>query len=237
VSTVTVEVDRCTAIEGGQQVSVSAPNELGAVEVAFYLDVHDGCKGSPIESRTIPCGSMCEPIGLHPYAVSCAGGADKVRICEGAAVLAGQVQSVSPVGNWSGPEPSCVVDGCPILPDPDHGTVQCSGNQEGDTCQRRCNVGYRLLGTAEGRSLEVSQCTQGSWNPAPSTCTKRDCGTPEPAPHTTYECEGSVYGSLCALSCDAGYEPTPAAPMEIKCDGDGIWEAYDPNPCQLSVDV
>lgn len=228
---VTVPVGECTLISAtgeGQRIVATAPNNLNVVDLAFYPADDVNCQGPTLHDRSTLCGSMCEAVGMHAYAVSCSAGADKTRTC-----IANENNGT--LGNWSGPEPVCVVDGCAVVAAPDHGDVLCSGNQQGDMCSARCNVGYRHLGTPDGEGgAAIMRCEDGTWTPTLPQCVRRDCGAPIRPPHGSYECSGTTYGSQCALACDEGYQPSITASLEVGCNGDGLWNGLDVDPCQPS---
>ncbi len=73
-------------------------------------------------------------------------------------------------GGWSGTAPTCTIVSCPVLTDPDHGTVSVTTTTYQSKATYACSTGYTLKGGAE------STCQAGgTWSAAP-TCSPVDCG-------------------------------------------------------------
>ncbi|XP_019625813.1 PREDICTED: LOW QUALITY PROTEIN: sushi, von Willebrand factor type A, EGF and pentraxin domain-containing protein 1-like [Branchiostoma belcheri] len=124
---------------------------------------------------------------------------------------------------WSGAQPACSRNACPVLDPPPHGAVQ-GGHLYGDTATFSCDAGYQLSGTA-AVTCQDSQ----AWSDTPPTCDRKAC--PAASDPTNGQVSGGrLYGDTVTFSCHPGYELQGSA--TAVCQADQTWSQDEPS-CQL----
>ncbi|XP_062263221.1 complement decay-accelerating factor isoform X2 [Platichthys flesus] len=73
---------------------------------------------------------------------------------------------------------------------------------EGSTATVECVHGY-VIDTGSG----VLSCTGGKWTELDLRCKMKDCGTPKPQPHLTFNLtEGTLFGAEIEVRCEKGFQ-------------------------------
>ncbi|XP_071829906.1 uncharacterized protein [Apostichopus japonicus] len=194
---VTVRVVRCPIIDVPAHASVSG----------------SGCSTSSTSVRGTTCVFSCDS-GYERSSGS------NSRICL-------QDTSVPYQGYWGGTKPQCTAVQCSISSDP-HGSVSgCSGLTVPyrETCVFICDVGFR---TPAGESRRTRSCqADRSWSGQPFECSVQvTCPALQPLTNGAYHLPtctsaGNVYGTVCTVNCDGGYELS--GPSPVQCLDSGLW--------------
>ncbi|PIK52467.1 putative sushi, von Willebrand factor type A [Apostichopus japonicus] len=194
---VTVRVVRCPIIDVPAHASVSG----------------SGCSTSSTSVRGTTCVFSCDS-GYERSSGS------NSRVCL-------QDSSVPSQGYWGGTKPQCTAVQCSISSDP-HGSVSgCSGLTVPyrETCVFICDVGFR---TPAGESRRTRSCqADRSWSGQPFECSVQvTCPALQPLTNGAYHLPtctsaGNVYGTVCTVNCDGGYELS--GPSPVQCLDSGLW--------------
>ena len=115
---------------------------------------------------------------------------------------------------------------CPLLTDPDNGTITCSLGDDGvssyeDTCNFTCNTGYELTGSPQ-RTCQ----SDGSWSGSPVSCTIMECPSSSlPMNSMLAESCSSTYQSICDLQCEEGVDGNGESSYvcDVLNDGSVMW--------------
>ncbi|XP_003785764.1 E-selectin [Otolemur garnettii] len=138
-------------------------------------------------------------------------------------------------GHWTQQAPVCEALQCRPLSSPDRGYMNClpraSGSfQSGSSCEFSCGQGFVLKGSKR------LQCgPTGEWDSEKPTCEAVKCEAVHSPPRGrvryTHSPTGEfTYKSICAFSCDEGFELHGSAQLE--CTSQGQWTEEVPS-CQV----
>ncbi|XP_065899217.1 uncharacterized protein [Dysidea avara] len=133
-------------------------------------------------------------------------------------------------GSWSGSETMCRRVPCPLLTDPNSGTITCSLGDDGvpsyeDTCSVTCDTGYELIGS-DTRTCQ----SNGGWSGIETMCSRVPCPSLTDRNNVTISCslgDDGVpsYEDTCSFTCNTGYELSGSD--NRTCQSDGNWSGAE----------
>ncbi|KAH3700409.1 hypothetical protein DPMN_075385 [Dreissena polymorpha] len=130
-------------------------------------------------------------------------------------------------GAWS-TLPLCQVIDCGQMPSVSNGQVlKSTGMEYGSTMTYGCLTGYELQGPAVVSCLDT-----GSWSVPAPVCDPVDCGQLLPPNNGNLTVQGTILGSVAAITCNVGYQVV-GSPMRI-CQANKAWSGTSP-VCNIRV--
>ncbi|XP_060580368.1 sushi, von Willebrand factor type A, EGF and pentraxin domain-containing protein 1-like [Ruditapes philippinarum] len=198
---------------------------IGATVITCQLD---GSWNNPPPSCAITgCGGLQSP--LHGFVSISFDSRSAMYSCDTGYILNGdEIRNCLTSNVWSGITPTCKVIVCPLLPNPQYGSVTLSGTSFDDTATYRCTrAGYRLSGT------DTRKCSDdGQWSARAPTCDIIECADLPDFPNGNMVMSGKTYGQTVSYTCNQGYILDGAT--TLKCEENG-W-SNSPPTCKLQGD-
>uniref|UniRef100_A0A4W3I336 Sushi, von Willebrand factor type A, EGF and pentraxin domain containing 1 n=1 Tax=Callorhinchus milii TaxID=7868 RepID=A0A4W3I336_CALMI len=133
-------------------------------------------------------------------------------------------------GTWNGSAPTCMLVECEPPTNPENGYASFTSNMLGSTVEYRCNLGYKIVGSA------TRHCTSSSeWNTLAPVCQLMTCSTPEQIANGTVKGDSYTYMSVISYECNPGFVLTGT--VSRTCQNNKEWDGEEPQCAPISCSI
>ncbi|XP_003387839.1 PREDICTED: sushi, von Willebrand factor type A, EGF and pentraxin domain-containing protein 1-like isoform X2 [Amphimedon queenslandica] len=153
--------------------------------------------------RPVDCGHLSSPSdGQVSVTTTKLGGIAKYRCNDGFKLVGTTVRRCLANGQWSKDAPTCKINSCGELEDPQNGRVRLTGTSVGSTANYFCNRGFVL----EGLARRICR-RDATWSGTAPTCRRITCESlDDPENGQVTILGGSGPGSVAVYKCSPGFE-------------------------------
>ncbi|KAL1769692.1 E-selectin [Sigmodon hispidus] len=204
----------------------------------YTCKCHPGFLGPNCE-QVVECEALTQPtngtrkcssnFGSFPWNTTCTFDCDK-----GYRRVGVQNLQCTSSGIWDNEQPSCKAVTCDAIPQPQHGSVNCTNSTAREfafksSCSFTCVQSFMLEGAAH---VECNE--EGQWTPQIPVCKAVKCDAVPQPQNGLMECVHAAtgnftYKSTCAFQCKRGFKLHGSAQLE--CTSQGQWTQEVPS-CQ-----
>ncbi|XP_060582617.1 sushi, von Willebrand factor type A, EGF and pentraxin domain-containing protein 1-like, partial [Ruditapes philippinarum] len=151
-----------------------------------------------------------------------------IYLCNAGYVLDGpNTRTCKDSGEWSGKEPECFRNECPMPPPLQNGRYYVWNYSRGINIIYTCNEGYELI----GRDVRFCLGTY-EWSGSDPYCQKVKCDNPPPIDNGFFRGNDFFYEDIIEYHCNTGFEIVGQA--QRKCLSNGKWGGDDATCIQIT---
>ncbi|XP_078074424.1 P-selectin-like isoform X2 [Mustelus asterias] len=180
------------------------------------------CKWLEVNSKDIM--NCFHPLGYFRYNATCTFGCREGYVVHGS----DRIQCLAS-GQWTDQTPTCEVQVCETLTEPDNGNMNCNHPiadfHYNSTCAFSCNEGFTLSGPSR-----IHCKISGQWTPQKPTCEAVKCSELKIPHNLLTNCSDPFgpfsYSSRCDFVCEAGFNLQGSD--WLQCEASGQWTSKIP---------
>jgi len=139
----------------------------------------------------------------------------------GYSMLGSNTRTCQADGTWSGSEPTCSINTCPLPSATNPLAVSAPDITYKSDATYVCDIGYSMTGS-NTRTCQAD----GTWSGSEPTCSIVTCPLPSATSPLAVSAPDITYKSDATYFCDIGYSMTGSNPRT--CQADGTWSGSEP---------